>query len=132
MMNLRTSRAEAMPEELKSGPWPPEEVSQLILAWSHGYSNQDIAKKLNRSENAVAIKASRLRLPPKSTIGEDAGQDADVVPLVKNPKGRMRPCLCCSRQFFSEGAHNRICMTCKEGADWGGSGSYTVHYGSRG
>lgn len=36
-------------------------------------------------------------------------------------KAMMRPCLSCSKPFWSEGAHNRICPRCKadsESGDW--------------
>lgn len=30
---------------------------------------------------------------------------------------RERPCLCCGRNFRSEGIHNRLCTPCRAGAD---------------
>lgn len=27
----------------------------------------------------------------------------------------VRPCLCCTKEFSSEGAHNRLCDTCRRG-----------------
>lgn len=30
---------------------------------------------------------------------------------------RLRPCLCCGKQFTSEGSHNRLCQPCRQSAD---------------
>jgi len=35
--------------------------------------------------------------------------------------GKKRPCMCCGKIFWSEGAHNRLCASCKKdegGSDW--------------
>ena len=48
----------------------------------------------------------------------DAEARMDRIAL--NDRKRVRPCLCCSRLFTSEGPHNRLCDTCRTGSgeDW--------------
>lgn len=104
-----------------SGPWTREEITTLIEMWpNHG--NDEIASSLNRAANAVAIKASRLGLPPRVQVR------AAVAKSTRNilrSSTRVRPCLRCMTPFFSEGAHHRICDKCKSGHSWAaGSGSY--------
>lgn len=105
----------------RKGPWAASEVSVLIRMWGEGASNAQIAQKLNRNENAVAIKASRLGMPAKSQAVEKM-RSADA----KNTKkGKLRPCLSCQTTFFSEGVGNRICDGCKSTSSWS-SGDYVV------
>ena len=87
-------------------PWSDQEVSQLVALWGMKLSNAEIARRLNRGESAVAVKASRINLPPRS--------------LTRNasPQARVRNCLRCSVPFRSSGFGNRICDPCKETQDW--------------
>lgn len=52
----------------KSSPWTPEELEKLSEL-IHKYSVPTIAKKLNRSTNAVKIKATRLKLGLRTRDG---------------------------------------------------------------
>ncbi|MEP3669091.1 MAG: GcrA family cell cycle regulator [Roseibium sp.] len=119
-------RAAAITEDLapiKSGKWTDQDINTLIQLWSQGLSNAAIGEKLRRQENAVAVKASRLKLPPKSRAGEALTQQKN-----KNSKAKVRNCLRCRSQFFSEGPGNRICDLCKSGSDWSSGGSYTTQF----
>lgn len=107
----------------KTGPWQDEDVQLLIRLWKDGHSNSEIAQKLGRQENAVAIKASRLRLPPKSVAGERMSPEN-----AKNSNAKLRPCLTCQKTFFSEGFGHRICDSCKATSAWS-SGDYAVSFG---
>lgn len=84
----------------------------------------EIAEDVGRSIDAVASK-----------IAETLGGEEELFKYVKVNKkkisaptaqkpeekvdprkiGRRRPCLCCNRNFWSEGAHNRLCQSCKAG-----------------
>ncbi|MCW3782610.1 GcrA family cell cycle regulator [Defluviimonas salinarum] len=109
----------------KTGAWEDADIQTLIRLWGEGRSNLEIARELGRQENAVAIKASRLHLPPKATAAQKfAPANA------KNAKAKLRPCLTCSKTFFSEGPGNRICEPCKSTSAWSGS-DYVVQYGGR-
>ena len=70
-----------------------------------GRSRDEIAQALGRPKNAVAIKASRLRLTSRQ-------------PLCEKPPVTLRKCLSCRSSFESEGIHNRICDGCKSSAAW--------------
>jgi hypothetical protein len=108
---------------IKTGPWSDEEITLLTRLWAENFSNLEISHRIGRRENAIAIKASRLSLPPKAQIAARAALEKHP----KNPKARVRPCLTCSRQFFSEGPGHRICDTCKSGRSWGDD--YVVRIG---
>ena len=108
---------------LKTGPWSDDEISLLTRLWADNVSNFEISRRIGRRENAVAIKASRLSLPPKAQIAARAALETHQ----RNPKARVRPCLTCSRQFFSEGSGHRICDACKSSRSWGDD--YVVRIG---
>lgn len=93
--------------------WSLEDVETLIEMWNMRFTNEEIADVLERGPNAIAVKASRLNLPPRNA----------PVKL-----GKIRPCLRCATSFFSEGSGHRICDTCKSSDDWqsSGDGSYSV------
>lgn len=101
--------------------WTEHEVDTLIKLWIKGQSVDDISVRLQRTSMSVQVKASRLNLPPRD-----------------GPRGRLkarvRPCLVCGTQFFSDGPHHRICDACKKCEDWqsGESGYDTRHIASAG
>lgn len=99
----------------RNGPWSDSDIETLIEMWHMRYSNADIAEVLERAENAVAIKASRLSLPPRRE--RDRGTSAKI-----------RKCLKCSSSFHSHGPGNRICDPCKASNEWmsGGDDYYRV------
>jgi|GEM_PF-1544328 len=90
--------------------WSDDEISALNTLWNRGKSAADIAKILGRSEDSVSVKASRLLLSRK-----------------RKTEGKLIPCICCTRQFVSEGKHNRMCDPCREGGD--GDLDYVVQFG---
>lgn len=102
-----------------TGNWTREEVDRLVSLWD-AHDIPTIAKKLGRKRAAVAIKASRLKLPPMQR--RQPHQQA----ALSNPKAKVRPCLRCKTSFFSEGSHHRICDKCKSSAMWGGGQDSTV------
>jgi len=85
--------------------WSDEEIRTLAAMWATS-TNAEIAQKLNRPANAVAIKASRIGLPRKD----------EAARMLKSAKKgvKVRNCLTCRTPFYSEGAHNRICDPCKD------------------
>lgn len=97
----------------------------------------DIANFLGRSVDAVASHiqkkySSRDEMKAFLYIPEDVAEIKRLIsrqpiggrntPIVDTRKQhKMRDCLTCSRPFWSEGAHNRICPRCKsdsEFSDW--------------
>ena len=95
-------------------PWTDQEISQLVALWEKQLSNAEIGRRLNRSETAVAVKASRINLPPRNA----------TQPV--NRCARLRNCLRCSSPFHSSGPGNRICDPCKETQDWQNGGADCV------
>lgn len=98
----------------KSGSWTDAEIRSLVDMWQKNEKNSDIAKKLKRSANAISVKASRIGLPPKDKIEE------------MTSSMKVRSCLRCRSQFFSDGPGNRICGACKNSDDWKTGGGYRV------
>jgi len=97
--------------------WSEADVVKLIDLWSTTLSNAEIAKKLNRNEAAVAVKASRINLPRRSTKTST------------NSKARIKPCLGCSTPFHSTGPGNRFCDPCKAASDWQNGNDYYATIG---
>lgn len=95
------------PAQAPSGrDWTEHDMDRLIEMWHRGRSNAEIAKALDRAPNAVAVKASRLGLPPKARAEE------------ARRTGKRRACLCCRRMFDSTGPGHRICDICKSSPEW--------------
>lgn len=57
-------------------------MRRLHDLWQQGLANADIARRLGRNESAVAVKASRLKLPPKASLAGPAKDAAN--PNAKN------------------------------------------------
>lgn len=115
---VRSARHDPEGPVQKTGPWTDRDIETLIEMWHMRYSNADIAGALERAENAVAIKASRLSLPPRRDL--EGAADAKI-----------RKCLRCQGSFHSHGAGNRICDPCKGSNEWrsGGDDYYRVMSG---
>ena len=56
-------------------PWSEKEVSQLVALWGMNLSKAEIASRLNQGEAAVAVKASRINLPPRN-LNQKVGPQA--------------------------------------------------------
>lgn len=50
-------------------------------------------------------------------IAAEAWLRAELPKLPRTRQPRVRPCLRCSRDFHSEGAHNRLCPHCRRQSD---------------
>lgn len=76
-----------------------------------------VAEKLGRSEFSVAQRYDRLKIKI-----DDRKAERELARLAPQPRfGKLKPatrpglrkCLCCKRDFMSEGAHNRLCSRCR-------------------
>lgn len=118
---------------IRPAAWSRDEVDRLIELWTQGNSNDEIAVKLGRSPNSVAIKASRINLPSKNSIQRGATVLRNTTPSPfprRNSQSKIRACLCCRGKFWSTGPGNRICDDCKDSPSWRDSGSYVVSLGA--
>ncbi len=61
---------------------------------------------------------ARLRAEGADLPRRSAGKRAEGRFGGSAPKTRVIPCLRCSRPFPSEGAHNRVCRSCKHSSAW--------------
>lgn len=105
----------------RPGGWSEADVRTLISMWSSS-TNAEIAKVLGRGENAIAVKATRLKLPRKEVAAKMS------TPSSKRNGAKLRDCLTCRTPFYSEGSHNRICDPCKV-CNSGYQGDYLMHMG---
>ncbi len=95
--------------------WTTEEDARLLDLRCKELSMADIGKLLDRQPSSI-----KSRLDKLSDMGVEVpklhGFMADR-PRKKQgaavPIKRVRPCLCCGRQFNSDGPHNRLCGSCR-------------------
>lgn len=84
--------------------WSKQELSELSTLWLARIPSKEIAAKIGRSRTSIQTKASDLRLPERRwKRAEDS-------------RAGMRPCMCCEAPFYSAGIHNRLCVSCRNGA----------------
>jgi hypothetical protein len=85
------------------GPWLPNELAELVrLANKRPRpSNADIAFAVGRSQSAVGVKLSALRIVHPLYVNK-----------ARRPNRRIA-CITCRRPFGSQGAHNRMCGRCR-------------------
>lgn len=108
--------------------WTPEDVTALDVAVRASRREDgripicEVADEVGRSIDAVAARLSEslggeeelfrivlvTRKPPAARKPIPAATAVDPRKV-----GKMRPCMSCSKMFWSEGAHNRRCGTCK-------------------
>ena len=110
--------------------WTDEDIEKLESSVARRVEDDgsvpicEIADDVGRSIDAVAaklsetmggeevlfskIKVTRKRPTPTTIKKVDEYVDPRKV-------GKRRPCMSCRKNFWSEGAHNRLCMSCKSG-----------------
>lgn len=82
--------------------WTAAEDRLLGLLVQHGLADGAIGETLGRTGGAVQSRKTRL------------GLACARYPSKQKPKASWRACMCCGGQFYSEGIHNRLCLSCKE------------------
>jgi hypothetical protein len=73
--------------------------------------SHELAKRFDVSARTIRSVRSRqvYRVPaPPEAVRKQAGLHVAPKPML-----RPRPCMCCKKEFDSEGNHNRICCDCK-------------------
>lgn len=87
--------------------WTPEEDAALSALIAKGEPAAAIARAIGRPESSVYSRTAILANQARPTPAKPGKQKADTKP------GRaMRPCMCCRKDFLSEGSHNRLCCCC--------------------
>lgn len=114
--------------------WTREDVERLessVAKWTGDDDSVpicEIADEVGRSIDAVAARLSEA-LGGEDVLFSRIKVTKRLLKPAPKPKqeadprkvGRRRPCMCCQRVFWSEGAHNRLCASCKRdegGNDW--------------
>lgn len=115
--------------------WTPEDLQDLELSVAKRTKFNGeipickIADDIGRSIDAVGSKLAETMGGEEELFALIDLSDIKVHSLITkkvdkdvDPRkvGKKRPCLCCRKIFWSEGAHNRLCSSCKagEGSDW--------------
>lgn len=110
-------------------PWTDTDGRLLRDLFASGASNTEIAARLGRTETAIRVKASELRLtrtwkmqaPPLQWPPADSPPPAywhpppAPPPSTRQPKPatKERRCMTCQKAFQSAGPHNRLCGSCR-------------------
>jgi hypothetical protein len=111
----RLAEREAPPEaaDLFRGgeSWTREEKQKLVELWFTCASDKDIAAALGRTQSSVLSAVNRYGLP---------GRGRDHRTLLQYPEGKLRKCLSCSEDMYSEHKGNRMCLSCRrtKDSDW--------------
>lgn len=84
-----------MHKRLPRRPWTAEEDTILATMLARRVHLDQIAATLNRSVEAVTSRRHYRNIYPH-----------------RARTGRERPCLCCKKEFDSDGPHNRLCYAC--------------------
>jgi hypothetical protein len=114
-----------------------EQDEFLRNLWLAGESPPQIADKLGRSVAAIMTRAARLGLPrrfapgrkptgrrsflpvQKTALAASGGLHSKLLPSETTTRPLTeRVCLMCLTKFPSQGAHNRICSSCKDSNDY--------------
>lgn len=70
--------------------WTPTEDAELKAYHARGLTAYAISRRMDRPESSVRSRLASLE-----------------------KKKTTRPCMCCRREFTSEGSHNRLCSFCR-------------------
>lgn len=102
--------------------WTQADDTRLVAMIEGGDTHTLIAETLGRPKSSIPSRLQTLRrrgalapfVPKVKDTGESDGdgEHADQPPL-HIPGKTKRPCLCCKKPFWSEGAHNRLCGCCR-------------------
>lgn len=109
--------------------WTPEEDSLAVKLHRNGVPLYDIACRIaglsgrNVTTSSVSSRLRRISRTPrliKAYYGSPLEAVAPTNGVVHgdNSTLRTRQCLRCGRKFPSAWAGNRVCMPCKNSADW--------------
>ncbi len=84
--------------------WTEDDISELIklLQEDDRLTVDQIGKRLNRTSAAVNSAITRYSLVGMTN---NCG--------TSTRRGKLRKCLTCSREFWSQGSHNRMCVRCR-------------------
>lgn len=115
--------------------WTPEDIARLESSVETRTGEDgsipivEIAEDVGRSIDAVSAKLSETMGGEEilfASIKVTKRRFQAVAVAAAKPEtdprkvGKKRPCMCCQKIFWSEGAHNRLCAACKKNdeSDW--------------
>lgn len=100
-----------MTEGKKRIPWTPNEIATMTAILESGGTYQDVCNATGRTIASVMDKAWSLGLRLKNR----AKRQYYGPSRKPKPSGPTTPrsCLCCAKEFESEGKHNRLCFDCR-------------------
>lgn len=99
-------------------PWTPAQLAALRACCQQKTATRKIdwpraAQDTGHPVASCKHKASTLGLTEQTPAAGRKRILIRSVNLERRDRAHPRPCLCCQREFRSEGAHNRLCDTCR-------------------
>ena len=93
-------------------PDPDAEPAQFAREYSAGLEKLGLVKKIKPTKPVKPPTSPKAPKAPKAPKPVKPSAPSHHAP--KAAATQPRTCLACGRVFESEGAHNRICLTCKK------------------
>ncbi len=101
-------------------PWTPEQDARLTALRARGFGFAAIALAVGHSQAACTTRASTLGVRKPMAEKEPEKRNAFHREIYASPaseaktKGKWRPCLCCTKKFWSTGPGHRLCGNCRQ------------------
>lgn len=92
--------------------WSTREDQLLFTLLRSRMKHVEIAATLRRPPSSIASRIETLTHQGRMFHRDHLSPAAPSAPTLRKPR-RQRLCMCCGKTFLSEGAHNRLCTTCR-------------------
>lgn len=106
-------RIQVVPAEVwqAKNPWNYESKAELARLWMSCVPDEDIAMALGRTKSSILSAATRYGLP---------GRGRDHKTFKSYPNAKIRNCISCGDDMWSEHSGNRMCVSClkQKDGDW--------------
>ena len=89
-------------------PWTDPDYQRAVEMYADGASYREISVEIGRPIGSIKAK---IRMEHRHLV---------PVRIKLHAERRVRPCMCCKRDFVSEWRGNRLCGECKRGEMSGG------------
>lgn len=104
--------------------WSPEQIARLATMRANGFGIEAVALAVGHSVSACKRKAHELGIykggMDKAQASQQEKRQAFHRETYSSPaseskkEGKWRPCLCCTKKFWSTGPGHRLCGNCRQ------------------
>jgi hypothetical protein len=98
----------------KANRWTPEQDARLAAMRTQGFGPEAIALAVGHSKDACVTRMSALGLSKREKRPAFHRETYASPASEAKTKGKRRPCLCCTKLFWSTGPGNRLCGNCRQ------------------